>query len=161
MKNAGYLFLIVLLIGSFNIQINAAGPSGPAANKSEQEGGVSGIVFFNTQKLDELKRFYIDKVGCRMWMDQGDCVILRFGNMLTGFCKREKADLQGLITFFYDSREGVDRAYAQFKDIADAAPRDNPKYPIYHFFAKDPEGRGIEFQYFTNKIDWDFEAMNR
>ncbi len=161
MKIAGYLSVIGLLIVCFNTQINAAGPAGPAVTKSDQEGRVSGIVFFNTQKLDEIKAFYIDKVGCRMWMDQGDCVILRFGNMLTGFCKREKADLQGLITFFYDSREGVDRAYKQFKDIADAPPRDNPRYPIYHFFAKDPEGRNIEFQYFTNKIDWDFAAMNR
>lgn len=161
MKSVGYWLFIVLLIVSFNTQIYTAGPSGPAVGKTEPEVGVSGIVFFNTQSLDELKTFYIEKVGCRMWMDQGDCVILRFGNMLIGFCKREKADLQGLITFFYDSREGVDHAYARFKDIADAPPRDNPKYPIYHFFAKDPEGRGIEFQYFTNKIDWDFESMNR
>jgi catechol-2,3-dioxygenase len=102
------------------------------------EGGMSGIVFFNTQKLKQLKEFYINKIGCTMWMDQDDCVILRFGNMLIGFCQRDKADLDALITFFYEKKSDVDR------------------YPIYNFFAKDPEGRNIEFQYFTGPIDWDF-----
>ena len=91
-----------------------------------------------------------------MWMDQKDCVILRFGNMLIGFCQRDKADLDALITFFYEKKSDVDKAYEKFKSIAVGAPKMNPRYPIYNFFAKDPEGRNIEFQYFTGPIDWEF-----
>ena len=32
-------------------------------------------------------------------------------------------------------------------------PKDNPRYPIYNFFARDPEGRLIEFQMFTGEVD--------
>jgi hypothetical protein len=76
--------------------------------------------------------------------------------MLFGFCQRDEAEPGGLLTFFYDSREGVDRMYRRFKSTAVAAPKDNPKYKIYHFYARDPEGREIEFQHFLNPIDWDF-----
>jgi len=37
------------------------------------------------------------------------------------------------------------------KDIALFEPKDNPDYKIYHFFAKDTEGRSIDFQYFWDK----------
>lgn len=117
---------------------------------------MSGIVFFKTQKLEEMKTFYMEEVGASMWMDQGDCVILRFGNLLFGFCQREKADLDALITFFYKRKEDVDRAYEKFRDAAVSPPKMNPNYPIYNFFAVDPEGRSIEFQYFTGSIDWEF-----
>ncbi len=111
---------------------------------------MSGIVFFKTTKLAELKVFYQEKIGCLVWMDQGDCCILQNGNFLLGFCQRESVDNQGIITFYYETKAEVDRFYEIFKDTADATPRDNPKYPIYHFFANDPEGRILEFQYFYN-----------
>lgn len=144
------ILLLLVIIPIFFLQ-------GASPNKTEKESGMSGIVFFNTNKLEELRTFYIDRVGCSMWMDQGDCIILKHGNFLFGFCKREKADLCGLITFFYDKQQEVDRMYELFKDSAKSVPKKNPKYPIYHFFATDPEGRGIEFQYFTEPIDWKFE----
>jgi hypothetical protein len=46
--------------------------------------------------------------------------------------------------------------YEKFLDEALDAPRDNPRYPIYNFFARDPEGRLIEFQVFTGEVDWSF-----
>ena len=115
-----------------------------------------GIVFFKTQKLAELKDFYMKQVGCELWLEQGDCMILRSGNMLFGFCQRERADLQGMITFFYDSKERVDKAYKQFHSAALAPPKMNEKYRIYHFFARDPEDRMIEFQFFCDEINWNF-----
>lgn len=116
-----------------------------------------GIVFFKTQKLAELRDFYIRQVGCELWLEQADCLIFRSGNMLFGFCQREKADMEGLITFFYDRKERVDQAYEQFKALARTPPQMNKKYRIYHFFARDPEGRMIEFQYFADEIDWAFK----
>lgn len=108
----------------------------------------SGIVFFKTHQLEKLKHFYIEEVGCSMWMDQGDCCILSHGQFLFGFCTRPQQDLGGIITFVYDDNTEVDKLYARFSAIADGPPRLNTNYPIYHFFATDPEGRAIEFQVF-------------
>lgn len=110
-----------------------------------------GIIFIQTQKLDELNDFYINQVGCKLWLDQGGCKIFQFENMLFGFCQRDQVDNQGMITFYYPSQEEVNQMYRQLKDIALSEPKDNPNYKIYHFFAKDPEGRNIEFQYFWNE----------
>jgi len=108
----------------------------------------SGIVFLKTHALEELKEFYINRIDCEMWMDQGDCAILSHGEFLFGFCTREKKETDGMLTFVYDSREDVDTIFEKMKDISTSTPYDNPKYPIYHFFGKDPEGRAIEFQVF-------------
>ncbi len=110
----------------------------------------NGIVFFKTQKIEELKKFYLDKVECDIWMDQKDCIIFSHGDLLFGFCSRDEVDTNGIITFFYDDKYEVDRFYEIFEDIAEDKPKMNSTYPIYHFFTKDPEGRTIEFQYFTN-----------
>ena len=107
-----------------------------------------GIIFFQTRQQSQLHTFYIEKVGCKLWLEQGGCQIFQFENMLFGFCQREKIDDLGMITFFYSSREEIDTIYDQLKDIALQQPKDNPMYRIYHFYAKDPEGRNIEFQYF-------------
>lgn len=111
-----------------------------------------GIIFFQTQNIEKLHDFYINEVGCTLWLDQGGCQIYQHGNMLFGFCQRENADLEGMITFFYTQKSTVDDMYVKFKSIATSEPKDNPKYKIYHFFATDPEGRAIEFQYFNNEI---------
>jgi predicted lactoylglutathione lyase len=150
------LILSLLLTAAGVCAVNVKGAAEVGPKKQQQECGVSGIVFFKTQKLQELKVFYLEKVGCQLWMDQGDCLIFKFGNMLFGFCQRDKADLNAMITFFYERKSEVDRVYKTFKKIAVSPPEQNKKYPIYHFFAHDPEGRMIEFQYFTNTIDWDF-----
>jgi hypothetical protein len=158
LKKIAAAAVLIMLLGIGTSFAHACAAVEPAKSKiTKTEDGVSGIVFFRTLKLEQLKNFYIGKVGCKMWMDQGDCIILKFGNMLVGFCQRDSADLDGLITFFYQDKEAVDRAYETFKETAQAAPVMNKKYNIYHFFARDPEGRGIEFQYFAGPIDWDFK----
>jgi hypothetical protein len=119
----------------------------------------SGIVFFGTTKLEEIKNFYIERIGCELWIDQGSCAILRYGNLLVGFCESQEADLDTLITFFYEKKEDVDRVYKQLKPASLAPPKENKKYRIYHFYTKDPEGRSIEFQTFLHPIEWDFSAF--
>ena len=58
-----------------------------------------------------------------------------------------------MYTFVYPTRDEVDAMYERFKDTtADGPPRDNPKYKIYQFFAKDPEGRQLEFQAFLHPL---------
>ena len=113
---------------------------------------MSAIIFFKTRNLDKLRSFYIDQIGCRLWLDQGDCLILRHGNQLLGFCQRDIAETEGMITFFYQSQSEIDRLYEHFRSSSISAPVMNEKYNIYQFFAHDPEGRSLEFQYFNHSL---------
>jgi hypothetical protein len=118
-----------------------------------EEAPMTGVVFFNTLMLENLTEFYTQRVGAELWMDQGDCRIFRHGSFLFGFCQREEAETCGILTFVYRNREEVVRMYERFRTEALDAPRDNPRYPIYNFFARDPEGRMIEFQMFTGGVE--------
>jgi nitroreductase len=115
---------------------------------------MSGIVFYKTQKLAELRDFYVNQVECDLWLEQEDCIILRHGNLLFGLCERDEphAEKQGLLTFFYGRKDDVDRAYERFRTVAASPPSLSDKYRVYQFFAHDPEGRMLEFQYFDHPI---------
>jgi nitroreductase/predicted lactoylglutathione lyase len=119
-------------------------------------GAMSGIVFFKTRMPDELKEFYTSQVGCEIWLEQADCFLFRHGNMILGFHQQEDADTDAMITFFYESKDAVDQMYDKFKDVAESKPTANAKYRIYHFFARDPEGRTIEFQWFDHPVESHF-----
>jgi hypothetical protein len=144
MHAAARTFLVLTLV--------AVGCGGAA---DDVEVPMTGVVFFNTVKLEDLTDFYTRRVGAELWMDQGDCRIFRHGQFLFGFCQREASETCGILTFVYAEREEVDRMYERFRDEALDAPRDNLRYPIYNFFARDPEGRLIEFQIFTGEVSWD------
>ena len=118
-----------------------------------------GIIFYQTTQLEELHNFYISKVGAKLWLDQGGCRIYQFGNMLFGFCQRDKIEKGALLTFFYPSRDLVDEMYRRIKKSADSAPKDNETYRIYHFYAKDPDGRSIEFQFFWDNIEQEISKL--
>lgn len=117
-----------------------------------------GIKFHKTRHLKKIKKFYIEKIGMKEWLNQEDCTILKHGNLLLGFCKREEADGSGIITFFYRKRENVDKMYERLKDISTTSPELNGKYNIYQFFAEDPEGRTLEFQHFLQPVDFMLSA---
>jgi len=114
-------------------------------------GGMSGIIFFRTKDLMKIKEFYLS-IGATVWLEQENCVILKHGNFLLGFCKSETCEKNGVITFFYRTKEEVDLAYRGLREIALAEPKENEKYHIYHFFANDPENRTIEFQCFLHPL---------
>ena len=114
---------------------------------------MSGIVFFKTKNLNRLREFYTNHIGCNIWLEQADCLIFKHGNMLLGFCEREQIDRCGIITFFYDSKKAVDEMHEKLKSIAISPPMENAKYRIYNFFAVDPDGRQIEFQWFMDGAD--------
>ncbi|MFP4489802.1 MAG: hypothetical protein ACLFN1_10905 [Bacteroidales bacterium] len=112
-----------------------------------------GIIFYQTTNLKQLHKFYTEKVGAALWLDQGGCRIYRFGNMLFGFCQREETEKGALLTFFYPTRELVDEMHRRLKGYAESEPKDNAAYRIYHFYARDPDNRSIEFQYFWDEIE--------
>jgi len=111
-----------------------------------------GIVFLRTSRFDDVKNFYIDRIGMKVWVEQPDITILQHGNLLVGFHKQDVSDLDALLTFFYDTREEVDAMFAKLSNCATTEPRENAKYKIYNFFGADPEGRKIEFQTFLHPL---------
>ncbi|MGC1122064.1 MAG: nitroreductase family protein [Candidatus Methanofastidiosia archaeon] len=112
---------------------------------------MSGILFFKTKDLKRIIKFYI-RIGAVVWLEQPDCTIIKHGNLLLGFCQRESCDTEGMITFFYPEKENVDSIYELLKEEAETEPKENQRYAIYHFFARDPEGRAIEFQCFLHHL---------
>lgn len=114
---------------------------------------MSGLTFHRTLKYKEVVSFYRDRLNMDVWLEQGGCTILQKGNFLIGFCDRSEADTDGMITFFFETREEIDELYSQFEDIAADKPKETPEYRIYHFFARDPEGRNVEFQTFLHRTE--------
>lgn len=114
---------------------------------------MSGIVFFATEALEEVVDFYRTKIGASVWLEQPDCTILRYDNLLFGFCERESAETEGIVTFVSETRDGVDDAYETLGEFAVDEPRENDRYRIYQFFAEDPEGRMVEFQTFLHETE--------
>jgi len=114
---------------------------------------VSAITFFATTDLDRIVDFYVETVGASVWLEQPDCTILKYDNQLLGFCERESPDTEGIVTFVYPDREGVDAMYETLADRAREQPHENEQYDIYQFFAEDPDGRAIEFQTFLHPTD--------
>lgn len=112
---------------------------------------MSGIVFFKTEKLEQLKMFYRDSLGAKLWKDQGDCFIFEKNGFRFGFCDREETENGGILTFVFDSKEEVDIVYKELEDLAEGKPVSRqPDYDIYNFFGRDPDGRTLEFQCFLD-----------
>ncbi len=150
-KSLLFLISLSILMGTHLFALNSNQKQMAMQNHTDPDKN-GGIVFFKTTKLDSLHDFYLDQVGCELWLDQGACQIFKHGNMLFGFCRSGEKDQQGVITFFYPTRAQVDSMYQKFESIAQAPPKMNEKFNIYHFYAKDPEGRLIEFQYFDHEL---------
>jgi nitroreductase/catechol 2,3-dioxygenase-like lactoylglutathione lyase family enzyme len=113
---------------------------------------MSGLIFLPTSDLRAAITFYQSKLGMDLWLDQGDCAVLQHGNLLLGFCERSGGPFEGIITLFYETREEVDSAYQKLEDLAEGPPKENEAYRIYHLFARDPEGRQLEFQTFLHEL---------
>ena len=112
---------------------------------------MSGIVFLATRDLPGIVEFYTRRMNMDIWIEQEDCTIMRRDSFSLGFCQRESPDVSGIITFVVKTRQEVDDAYEQLKDLADGRPQLSEKYRIYHFFLRDPEGRMLEVQQFIDE----------
>lgn len=113
-----------------------------------------GLIFVRTLNLERITKFYCDDIGMRIYLQQPDINILQLGNLLVGFHEKDgsSCDTDSLLTFFYEDSMIVDQLYEKLKSIAITSPKENEKYKIYNFFAKDPEGRTIEFQTFLHDL---------
>lgn len=127
---------------------------------------MSGLIFLPTSDLRAAITFYQSKLGMDLWLDQGECAVMQHGNLLLGFCERSGGPFDGIITLFYETREEVDSTYQALEDLAEGPPKENEAYRIYHFFARDPEGRQLEFQAFLHELrpylsGWDLLTTRR
>jgi catechol 2,3-dioxygenase-like lactoylglutathione lyase family enzyme len=120
---------------------------------------MAGIVFVRTPDLDRIVAFYREIVGMDDWISQPDIQILCHGNMLVGFQRADRADVDILLTFFYPGRECVDTMHRKISGrmgteatAGVTKPAANERYRIYNFFARDPDGRRIEFQTFDHPL---------
>ena len=118
---------------------------------------LGGLVFLKTNNREALADFYMNRIGMSIWLEQPNITILSHGNMILGFHQipddaQDTADLHGMYTFVYPSIEKVDKMHHRLRDIADGSPRYNERYKIYQFFARDPEGRKLEFQAFLHAL---------
>lgn len=115
---------------------------------------MSGIVFMKTKDLEKVSKFYQNQIGMELWQDQGKCKIFEKGNLQLGFCQANKSDNEGIITFYFKDKKDVDKIYKEISDDIEITkePQENEDFNIYQFFAKDPEGRTLEFQSFLHKL---------
>ena len=97
---------------------------------------MAGIIFFKTKDLEAMTEFYRSRIGMTTWLVQAECVILKHGNLLLGFCEREEIDTQGIITFLYQGCEDVDEMYRKLQPLAIDKPKENETYGIYHFSSR-------------------------
>jgi len=114
---------------------------------------VSAITFFATTDLDRIVDFYVGEIGADVWLEQPDCTILKYDNQLLGFCECDEPDTEGILTFVFPDREGVDEMHRRLGERAREEPHENDEYDIYQFFATDPDGRTVECQTFRHPTD--------
>jgi hypothetical protein len=112
---------------------------------------MSGIVFVESAARDQVVEFYVEHLGAERWLEQdGGCTILKYDNMLFGFCDGEEPDLDVVLTFVTDDEAGVDALHDELSERARDEPERNEEFEIYQFFADDPEGRTVEVQTFLH-----------
>jgi len=114
------------------------------------------ITFLHTENLDRTKKFYSDVLGLQLVRDQGTCLIFRVtDSAYLGFCEHIESINQGRKVILTLVTDDVD---AWYRDLVEKnieivePPKANPKYQIYHFFFKDPDGYWVEIQRFDKPL---------
>lgn len=113
------------------------------------------IHFYKTYDLEEVKQFYGDVLGLKLYKDQGKCLIYDLkGHGKIGFCTHHPKLMNEstCITFVYERKIEVEKMYQHVKSRASdvTEPTLNDEFKIYHFYAKDTDGHTLEFQVFLN-----------
>lgn len=115
------------------------------------------VVFFPCNDIEATTRFYTEICGLTKVQEQsgGACRIFDTGYGYLGFCQYSDdrpipAGPRGMcISFNCRDEADVDRQYQRLLQLgADivAPPCRQERFPVYAFFARDPDGYKVEFQ---------------
>ncbi len=114
------------------------------------------ITFLHAGNLAETRQFYNSVLGLKVARDQGTCLIFKVNpSAFLGFCEHIEPLPAGRKVILTLVTEDVDGWYLHLKKngaIIEEPPKAKPKFKIYHFFLKDPDGYWIEFQRFDNPL---------
>jgi catechol 2,3-dioxygenase-like lactoylglutathione lyase family enzyme len=111
------------------------------------------ITFCYTLDLTTTSRFYSQKLGLPLVLDQGGCRIYRTApGAYLAFCDREDSGRPSGVVLTLVT-EDVDAWYEQLTGLGVAfeqEPTHNDEYGIYHCLLSDPNGYLIEIQSFDD-----------
>lgn len=114
------------------------------------------IGFYPTSDLTATRAFYEGVLGLSLVRDQGTCQIYRVaGGGYVGFCQSAEAvsfDPRVILTLVTDDVDGVYEALRAAGVETEAPPRHNPRYAIFHFYARGPMGERVEIQRFDEPL---------
>lgn len=112
------------------------------------------IMFLPVADLAASAAFYETVLLFPLVVDQGGVRIYRAaGGAFLGLCRSDApppADDRLIVTFVADDVDGWHTRLSAQGVATDGPPRENPRYQIYHFFARDPDGYRIEIQRFLH-----------
>jgi len=114
------------------------------------------ITFLSTRNLDAVTHFYQHILGMPLVRDQGVCRIFKSSaDGYLGFCTHLDIPKPEciILTLICDN---VDTWYTKLTAEGveiQKPPMQNPKYDIYHFFFKDPNGYILEIQRFDEPLE--------
>lgn len=110
------------------------------------------VTFFPVSDLARTVRFYTEVVGLRIHQDQGGCVIFDCNQGYWGFCQYDDGRPLASGVCMSLNCSTTDEVDEQYRRLTAAgvqtlgAPAMHPKFPVYSFFFRDPDGYLLEFQ---------------
>jgi catechol 2,3-dioxygenase-like lactoylglutathione lyase family enzyme len=114
------------------------------------------VTFLHTANLDETAEFYEKTLGLELARDQGVCRIYKISPTgYLGFCSHLEAALPGGVIATLVTKD-VDEWYSRLQTARVEivkSPGHNPRYQIYHFFFRDPNGYLLEIQRFDIPLE--------
>ncbi len=110
------------------------------------------VNFYPCLDIAKTTDFYLNVMGLKLWRDQGTCKIFDSGYGYLGFCEYDHHETatHTCISFNVSSEAEVQKMHEYFQTSHVAgltAPQKHPKYPVYSFFFRNPNGYTIEIQY--------------
>lgn len=114
------------------------------------------ITFLHSSDLVATRQFYSEILTLALVRDQSTCLIFEVTkSAFLGFCTHIEPIAGGRKVILTLVTEDVDQWYQRLMstgvEVA-GPPQSNPKYQIYHFFLKDPDGYWIEIQKFDHPL---------
>jgi catechol 2,3-dioxygenase-like lactoylglutathione lyase family enzyme len=127
---------------------------------SEQDTSItafdSQIIFVPVADLARSTAFYEQALLLPPALDQGGIRIFRVvGGGFVGLCQSDRPvapDDRLILTFVTERVDEWHTRLAAQGVPTDGPPRENERYHIYHFFARDPDGYRIEIQRFLHSF---------